>query len=276
MRFLLGVLVGYTLRGKQKLLIGVLVTLALFVYVVLPTTALLALRLDVQRERRSRPAQTKVPLVKGLTYDDAERKLHAANLNIRLLATHYDPALQPALIIDPTPASGEEVALGYSVGVTVSRRDSLALVHKLKAHALDQISHTLRSWRIQPPCLSMGATLQSFPETRRFSGIYSSEVANMKNVFSLRKRSFLSPVSTGFTSHIFAEVESSNEGEYRWGHNMLTIADCRSRVQIEFFLGTKRERRRSLAKINLLINILTRFRDVLTKEIALIEKAIGK
>jgi hypothetical protein len=45
--------------------------------------------------------------------------------------------------------------------------------------------------------------------------IISSEVANMKNVFSLRKRSFLSPVSTGYTSHIFAEVESSNEGEYR-------------------------------------------------------------
>jgi hypothetical protein len=96
----------------------------------------------------------------------------------------------------------------------------------------------------------------------------------MKNVFSLRKRSFLSPVSTGYTSHIFAEVESSNEGEYRWGHNMLTIADCRRRVQIEFFLGTKRERRRSLAKIN--VGILTRFRDVLAKEITLIEKAKAK
>ena len=54
----------------------------------------------------------------------------------------------------------------------------------------------------------------------------------MKNVFSLRKRSFLSPVSTGFTSHIFAEVESSNEGEYRWGHNMLTIADCRYKTVV--------------------------------------------
>ena len=32
MRFLLGVLVGYTLRGKQKLLIRFLVTLALVVY----------------------------------------------------------------------------------------------------------------------------------------------------------------------------------------------------------------------------------------------------
>ena len=127
MRFLLGVLVGYTVRGKHKLLIRVLVTL-LVVYVVLPAVvlpaiALLALSLDVQRERRSRPAQTKVPLLKGLTYEDAERKLHAANLNIRLLATRYDPALQPGLIIDQTPAPGEEVAVGYFVGVTISKKD---------------------------------------------------------------------------------------------------------------------------------------------------------
>jgi beta-lactam-binding protein with PASTA domain len=127
MRFLLGVLVGYTVRGKQKLLIKVLVTL-LVVYVVLlavvlPAIALLALRLDVQRERRSRPAQSKVPAVKGLTYEDAERKLHAANLKIRLLATRYDPVVQPGLIIDQTPPPSEEVAVGYSVGVTISRKD---------------------------------------------------------------------------------------------------------------------------------------------------------
>ena len=127
MRFLLGVLVGYTVRGTHKLLIKVLVTLlvvsVVLSAVVLPAIALLALSLDVQRERRSRPAQTKVPVLKGLTYEDAEKKLHAANLNIRLLATRSDPALQPGLIIDQTPAPGEEVASGYSVGVTVSRRD---------------------------------------------------------------------------------------------------------------------------------------------------------
>ena len=123
MRFLLGVFVGYTLRGKQKLLIRFLVTLALIVYVIVPAIALLGLSLDVQRERRSRPAQTKVPVLKGLTYEDAEKKLHAANLNIRLLARRYDSALQPGLIIDQAPAPGEEVAVGYSVGVTVSRRD---------------------------------------------------------------------------------------------------------------------------------------------------------
>src|SRR5687768_1978398 len=126
MRFLLGVLVGYTLRGKHKLLIKVLVT-ALVVYVVLsvvvlPAIALLALSLDVQRERRSRPVQTKVPLLKGLTYEDAERKLHVATLKIRLLATRYDPAVQPGLVIDQTPAPGEEVACGYAVGVTINKK----------------------------------------------------------------------------------------------------------------------------------------------------------
>ena len=127
MRFLLGVVVGYTLRSKHKLLIKVLVTLLVVCVVlsavVLPAIALLALRLDVQRERRSRPVQTKVPSLKGLTYEDAERKLHAANLNIRLLATRYDPAVPPGLIIDQTPVPGEEVAVGYFVGVTVNKKD---------------------------------------------------------------------------------------------------------------------------------------------------------
>ena len=127
MRFLLGVLVGYSLRGKRKLLIKVLVTLLVVCVVlsaiVLPAIALLGLSIDVQRERRSRPVQTKVPALKGLTYEDAERKVHAANLNIRLLATRYDSALQPGLIIDQTPAPGEEVPVGYSVGVTISKKD---------------------------------------------------------------------------------------------------------------------------------------------------------
>ena len=127
MRFLLGVLVGYTVRGKHKLLIKVVVTLlvvsVVLLSVVLPAIALLALSIDVQRERRSRPAQTKVPLLKGLTYEDAEKKLHAANLNIRLLATRYDPAVQPGLVIDQTPAPGEEIACGYSVGITINKKD---------------------------------------------------------------------------------------------------------------------------------------------------------
>src|ERR1044072_6978743 len=123
MRFLLGVLVGYILRGEQKLLIRCLVTLALVVYVVIPAIALLGLSIEVQRERRSRPVQTKVPALKGLTYEAAEKKLHATNLNIRLLATRHEPTVQPGLIIDQTPAPGEEVAVGYSVGITINKKD---------------------------------------------------------------------------------------------------------------------------------------------------------
>ena len=86
MRFLLGVLVGYSMRGKKKLLITGLATIAFIVYIILPTVALVALRLDVQRERQSRPAQTRVPALKGLSYGDAEIKLRASNLHTRVLA----------------------------------------------------------------------------------------------------------------------------------------------------------------------------------------------
>jgi beta-lactam-binding protein with PASTA domain len=130
MRFLLGVVVGYGLRGKQKPLIISLATVAFILYIILtcvalPAVALLALRLDVQHERQSRPVQTRVPALKGLSYKDAETKLHASNLNIRLLATRYDLPLSPGLIIDQTPQPGEEVVYGYPVGVTVTKAENL-------------------------------------------------------------------------------------------------------------------------------------------------------
>jgi hypothetical protein len=55
------------------------------------------------------------------------------------------------------------------------------------------------------------------------------------SIFCYRKRVFLAPVSTGHTSYILAEAESTRDGEYKWGHYMLTIADCRRRIQLEFF-----------------------------------------
>ena len=127
MRFLLGVLVGYRMRGNNKLLITALATVAFIVYIILPAIALLALRLDVQQERQSRPAQTRVPALKGLSYENAETKLHASNLNIQLLATRSDLPLQPGLIIDQTPQPGEEVDYGYPVGVTITKADSHGL-----------------------------------------------------------------------------------------------------------------------------------------------------
>jgi hypothetical protein len=123
MRFLLGVLLGYSMRGKKKPLITVLTTIAFIVYIVVPTIALLALRLDVQRERRTRPIQVQVSVLKGLSYEDAETRLHASNLNIRLLATRCDLHLQPGLVVDQSPQPGEQVDYGYAVGVTITEAD---------------------------------------------------------------------------------------------------------------------------------------------------------
>ena len=91
----------------------------------------------------------------------------------------------------------------------------------------------------------------------------------MNNLF-YRKRTFLASVSTGHTSYILTEVESSRGGEYKWGHYMVTIADCRRRIQLEFFLGTMRARRESLRKLDLLLNVLNSFRKVLLAEAQLI------
>lgn len=121
MRFLLGVLLGYSMRGRKKPLITLLTTLAFIVYIVVPITALLALRLDVQRERRMRPTQIEVPALKGLSYEDAETKLHASNLNIRLLATRSDLPVPAGLVVDQVPQPGEKVDRDYPVAVTVTK-----------------------------------------------------------------------------------------------------------------------------------------------------------
>ena len=90
------------------------------------------------------------------------------------------------------------------------------------------------------------------------------------NTLFYRKRTFLASISTGHTSYILTEVESSRGGEYKWGTCMVTIADCRRRIQLEFFLGTVRARRESLRKLDLLLNVLSSFRKVLLAEAQLI------
>lgn len=89
--------------------------------------------------------------------------------------------------------------------------------------------------------------------------------------FAFQKRKFLNHITTGHTSFIVAEVESSADGAYRFGNYMLTLADCSHIVRIEFPIGSRRSRRKSLAKINLLHDVLTGFRDALIKEIELID-----
>ena len=57
MRFLLGVFVGYNLRGRNNLLFTVLAVVVLIEYVIVPTGALVALHLNVHgfgRQSRAR------------------------------------------------------------------------------------------------------------------------------------------------------------------------------------------------------------------------------
>ena len=127
MRFLLGLLLGYSIRGKKPLLIATLTAIAFVAFVcfiVMPAIGLSLLALDVRRERLSRPPQTTVPVVVGLNYKAAQIKLRDANLNIRVLANRRDLVLEPGLVIDQTPRDGERVDCGTVIGLTISGEDS--------------------------------------------------------------------------------------------------------------------------------------------------------
>lgn len=123
MRFLLGLLIGYSIRGKQRLLIATLATIALIVFVVLPAIALSQLALSVKRERQSRPSQTTVPTVIGLTYDNADATLRAAHLHPRVLARRDNTPLESGVIIAQTPQPGEQVDYETAVGLTIAPPD---------------------------------------------------------------------------------------------------------------------------------------------------------
>ena len=123
MRFILGLLVGYCIRGKQRLLIGTLTAVAIVCFIVVPAIALSLLAISVRRERLARPPQTSVPPVVGLNYKTAEIKLREAKLKIRVLANRHDLQLEPGIIIAQTPQGGERVDCGTVIGVTLSAED---------------------------------------------------------------------------------------------------------------------------------------------------------
>lgn len=130
---LLGTLLGYSLRRRERFLITILTVVLVTIYIVLPiislgiqAIALIHLGLSVRSERLARPKQTKVPAIKGLDYQSAEAALHVAHLNIRVLATRYDLPQQPGTIVDQSPAAGEQVDYNSAVGVTITASNTLA------------------------------------------------------------------------------------------------------------------------------------------------------
>ncbi len=126
MRFILGVLWGYYIRGRKRLLIitlTVFIALIIMCCVVLPAIALSILGVSVMQERASRPPQTSVPSLVGLNYESAANKVRDSNLNIRILAHRYDVPNESCTIIFQTPQAGERVSYGTFVGVVVSNRE---------------------------------------------------------------------------------------------------------------------------------------------------------
>jgi hypothetical protein len=86
------------------------------------------------------------------------------------------------------------------------------------------------------------------------------------NRFRYYKRTFLAHAASNTSSYIIAEVESSNDGTYPLGTNMLTIADCDKQIELEFSLANASARRRSLARAELLAEVISDFRDNLREE----------
>src|SRR5689334_14619658 len=144
MRILLGTLLGYSLRQRERLLITILTIILITIYIVLPALslatqaiALTYLGLSVHRERLARPKQTRVPPIKGLDYQSAVTTLRDSHLNIRVLATRYDLPQQPDTIVDQSPAPGEQVDYNYAVGVTITDTNPRRTVRKDKKCSRD-------------------------------------------------------------------------------------------------------------------------------------------
>lgn len=92
--------------------------------------------------------------------------------------------------------------------------------------------------------------------------------------YVLRRRRFLNPISSQANSYIAVLAESSYGGEERTGTYIITLADCRRIIELDFSLYSAQARRDSLRKIDLLLDTLTAFRKALYQESCLIEKKL--
>lgn len=78
MRFLLGFLLGYSIRRNKRLLIATLTAIAaiaVFCFIVLPAIALSQLAISVRRERLSRPPQTNSPRSRRVKLQDSGKQI---------------------------------------------------------------------------------------------------------------------------------------------------------------------------------------------------------
>jgi len=91
-----------------------------------------------------------------------------------------------------------------------------------------------------------------------------------------RKRAFLNPISTGQPSFVFAVADSSEGGKKPHGNYVLTIADCKRMIELEFSLASPRVRKQSVAKIDLLAEVVNGLKDAIHTEADLIDQRKAK
>ena len=94
--------------------------------------------------------------------------------------------------------------------------------------------------------------------------------------FAYCKRVFLHPPTTGKNSYICAIAESSNGGKDERGAYALFIADCHHAVELDFSLDSPEDRKESLAKINILAEVVNRFKETIHAEAKLINQQQGE
>ena len=61
-------------------------------------------------------------------------------------------------------------------------------------------------------------------------------------------------------------ADSSEGGKKPHGNYVLTVADCKRMIELEFSLASPRVRKQSLAKIDLLAEVVNRFKDAIHSE----------
>lgn len=106
-------------KRKKRLLITLLVSLALFIFVVLPATALTGLWLSERQKKAERSPRVKVPNVVGQDHRTAEAMLKERGLGIRVLARRSDQNQPIDVVLDQVPFGGESVEVGQTIGVTL-------------------------------------------------------------------------------------------------------------------------------------------------------------
>ena len=79
-------------------------------------------------------------------------------------------------------------------------------------------------------------------------------------------------MSAGQPSFVFAVADSSEGGKKPHGNYVLTVADCKRMIELEFSLASPRVRKQSLAKIDLLAEVVNRFKDAIYSEADLINQ----